>query len=185
MALSPVVAVAKRKHRARRARSKVSFRQRFQTPQGRRSLVLVGGSVLVSTLVLVAWFPASALLHQRQALAATTSAVNQLHQQDQALVKERQRQASAAEIERIARQQYQLVIPGEQPYEVLPRNDAGSSYPGDPANDPLDAPNASSELPPGTGTTSTKPHTAAHHGETTSGSPSLLSRIVHTLEFWR
>jgi hypothetical protein len=46
--------------------------------------------------------------------------LNQLHQQDAALAQERKNLSNSTEIDRIAREQYQLVSPGQQAYEVLP-----------------------------------------------------------------
>ena len=88
--------------------------------QARRARFLVAGALTVSVVVLVAWFPASALYHQRQQLIAATAQLGQLRSQDRALRAERVALASPAEVARIARQQYQLVDPGQQVYEVLP-----------------------------------------------------------------
>lgn len=151
-------------------------------------------------VVLVVWFPFSALVHQRQALATTESQLSELRQQDQGLQQEKKNLAEPSEVERIARQQYQLVSPGQQVYEVLPPSDSGGKatdpYSGDPG---LKGPvSPSAEEPPGasTGTTSTVSDPGAgssgdarKDGGGASGSgaahTSLLQRIVQTLEFWR
>ena len=160
----------------------------------RRSRLILLGSVVISAAVVAAWFPAEALLHQRASLAGAQAQLATLHQQDAALAQEAHNLGDAGEIGRIAREEYQLVSPGQQAYEVLPPAGAasasasgGTPYAGDPGVSAPSAPSAAAELPPGTPTTSTKttatttttaPSHAAHR-------PGLLSRMAHSLEFWR
>jgi len=164
----------------------------------RRARILLIGAISVSVLVLGAWFPASALYQQRQQLAATSTQLNALHAEDKALTVERQRLSEPSEIERIARQQYQLIQPGQRAYQVLPFNGASSAtspYPGDPGLQAPVAPSGDSELPAGSATATSPPSsTAPDHKATSSTSTrttaatpnkSLLSRIALTLEFWR
>jgi cell division protein FtsB len=152
-----------------------------------RRLVL-GGSVLFSAVVLFAWFPASSLLSAHSNLKATQAQLASLHAQDAALAQEQKNLTDTNEIERIAREQYQLVSPGQQAYEVLPpagSTSSGTPYAGDPGSDGPSAPSAASELPPGGVTTTLPPnraHVAPHHAAAPSG---LLSRMLQTLEFWR
>ncbi len=66
----------------------------------------------------------------------------------------------------------------------------GTPYAGDPGSDGPVAPSATPELPPGGVTTTTTPSSvgaASHHAAPTSAasSPGLLSRMLHSLEFWR
>ncbi len=150
---------------------------------------MVLGSVVISAAVVAAWFPAEALLHQRASLAGAQAQLATLHEQDAALAQEARNLGDAGEIGRIARQEYQLVNPGQQAYEVLPpagaaSPSAGTPYAGDPGVGAPSAPSAAAELPPGTSTTSTStttttvpPHAARQ--------PGLLSRMAHALEFWR
>jgi cell division protein FtsB len=156
---------------------------------GRARLLLVG-AVVLSAIILFAWFPFSPLLHQQAALSAADAQLSGLHTQDGALSQENKNLSDAAEIGRIAREQYQLVSPGQQAYEVLPP--AGSSdpdvpYAGDPGSRAPVAPTASSELPPGGVTTTTAPVAAPAHGPTStpSSGSGMLARMLHTLEFWR
>jgi hypothetical protein len=150
-------------------------------------------------LALVAWFPASALLHQHQQLSSASAQLNQLRRQDRALHSERVALASPAEVGRIARQQYQLVTPGSRAFAVLPPNGGGSTspYPGDPGFQPLVAPD-NAQLPAGSdsgGGTSTDTGAAPTSSSTHAGhpasaapgarAPSLVNRILQTLEFWR
>jgi hypothetical protein len=151
---------------------------------------------VLSAVILGAWFPANALYHQHASLASADTQLNALHQQDTALAQEGKNLSSSAEIARIARQQDQLVSPGQQAFEVLPPTgsaNASAPYAGDPALTAPVAPSSASELPPGSETattqtvTTTPPTTSSgsakvHHSTASSG---MLGRIVTTLEFWR
>jgi cell division protein FtsB len=169
--------------------------QRRRSRDTRRARFLLIGAVGLSAAILAAWFPASALYHQRSDLASATSQLNQLHQQDVALTQERKNLSSTAEIARIAREQYQLVSPGQQAYEVLPPSGKGSAsapYAGDPGTQAPVAPSANSELPPGSVTPTTVPAPSGHStsspssaAKTASGSPGTLERMWQALEFWR
>ena len=165
---------------------------------GRARLGFVG-AIVASAIVLFAWFPAGSLLSQRSSLHGTEAELNALHAQDAALAQENKNLSDAGEIGRIAREQYQLVSPGQQAYEVLPPSgatDAGTPYAGDPGSDGPVTPSATPELPPGgvTTTTTTEPGAspaAAHAAATTqphatsTSSGGFVSRMVHALEFWR
>ncbi len=164
--------------------------------EARRSRFLLIGGALLSAIILGAWFPANALYHQHAGLASANAQLNELHQQDTALAQEGKNLSSSAEIARIAREQDQLVTPGQQAFEVLPPTGsakAGAPYAGDPALTAPVAPSSASELPPGsetattqTATTKSEPTSSAgaksHHSAAPSG---MLGRIVSSLEFWR
>jgi len=180
--------------RAHRAAKKQPTRAEKRASRESRhtQLVLVGATVL-SAVILAAWFPASALYHQRASLAGANGQLVQLRSEDAALNQERLNLSDAAEIGRIARQQYQLVSPGQKAYEVLPPSGvapANAPYAGDPGNSAPVAPTAASELPPGTVTT-TQPTTgtpSSPRDTVSSGAApaeGLLARMVHALEFWR
>ncbi len=118
------------------------------------------GALVVSAVVLFAWFPAGSLLSQRSSLTAAAQQLATLHAQDAALAQEQKNLSDNSEIGRIAREQYQLVSPGQQAYEVLPPTGsaaAGTPYAGDPGTANPVAPSATSELPPGAVTTTTTP----------------------------
>ena len=155
-----------------------------------RSRLLFLGALIFSAVVLVAWFPASSLLNQRSDLSATAGQLAALHKQDAALAQEKKNLSDAGEIGRIARQQYQFVSPGQRAYEVLPPSGAaapGTPYAGDPGSAAPVTPSATSELPPGGVTTTTTPtgHAGQRAGATTPSGSGVLSRMLHTLEFWR
>ena len=155
-----------------------------------RSRLLFVGALLFSAVVVVAWFPASSLLHQRADLASTSGQLASLHKQDTALAQEKKNLSDAGEIGRIAREQYQFVDPGQRAYEVLPPSGAaaaGTAYAGDPGTTGPVTPSATPELPPGGVTTTTDPAGHAGHAATPapSGSSGLVTRMLHSLEFWR
>lgn len=159
----------------------------------RRARFLLLGAVLASAIVLFAWFPVSSLLSQRSALASTQAQLSTLRSQDAALAQEKKNLSDSAEIGRIARQQYQLASPGQQPYQVLPPTGATSTktpYAGDPGSNGPVVPSASSELPPGAGSAAApangaqaSPRGQKHPGS--GSSPGFLARMAQTLEFWR
>jgi cell division protein FtsB len=160
---------------------------------GRARLAFLG-AIVASAVVLFAWFPAGSLLSQRSNLAGTEAQLNALHTQDAALAQEKKNLSDAGEIGRIAREQYQLVSPGQQAYEVLPPSGAtaaGTPYAGDPGSDGPVTPSATPELPPGGVTTTTTPATSTtrpdgtHPASAPASSDGLVSRMVHALEFWR
>ena len=154
---------------------------------GRSRLILLG-AVVASAVILFAWFPFSSLLQQRATLSGTVAQLSSMHNQDVALAQEKKNLSDADEIGRIAREQYQLVSPGQQAYEVLPP--AGSSavgvpYAGDPGSTSPVAPTAASELPPG-GVTTPPPSNSAKGGKAGQQPASgMLDRMLHALEFWR
>jgi cell division protein FtsB len=167
---------------------------------GRARLAFVGAAV-ASAIVLFAWFPAGSLLSQRSDLHGAEAELNTLHAQDSALAQEHKNLSDAGEIGRIAREQYQLVSPGQQAYEVLPppsgATAAGTPYAGDPGSNAPVTPSATPELPPGGVTTTTTtpaagkptpahPHAGGTNGSTASDSSGgFVSRMVQALEFWR
>ncbi|HWE65934.1 MAG TPA: septum formation initiator family protein [Acidimicrobiales bacterium] len=155
----------------------------------RSSRLMLVGAVVVSAVILGAWFPAHALLQQHTSLASANAQLTHLHQQDAALAQERKNLSNADEIARIAREQYQLVSPGQQAYEVLPPSGAatpGAPYAGDPGTKAPVDPSGSAELPPGAVTTTTVPAApGATKSSTATHSEGALDRMLHALEFWR
>jgi cell division protein FtsB len=150
--------------------------------------LLLGGAVVFSAVILFAWFPASSLLSARSNLKATQTQLASLHAQDAALAQEQKNLSDTDEIERIAREQYQLVSPTQAAYEVLPpagSTSAGTPYAGDPGSDGPAAPSAASELPPGGVTTTTLPANRSHASHQAAAPSGLVGRMLHTLEFWR
>jgi cell division protein FtsB len=146
----------------------------------RKTRLILFGAALLSVVILVAWFPASALLHQRSDLASANTALRELHQQDSQLAQQGKDLSNSAEISRIAREQYQLVSPGQQAYEVLPP--AGSSSNGrDPGDQAPASPSTAAQLP--SSATSTGSHATTDKSQ--QNSTSAFDRMLRALEFWR
>jgi cell division protein FtsB len=145
----------------------VRSRNRWMLPLG----------VLTAAVMLVGWFPASALWHQQSQINSTAAQIKALQHQELSLTNQAKAVDTKAAATQLARAQYQLVSPGQGLIQVLPGNAAGEVSPSsaDPGLQPLVSP-ANAGLSTGaiakTETRSTK-------------SNAYLSRLVHTLEFWR
>jgi cell division protein FtsB len=85
-----------------------------------RLLGLVGGSVVLCGVLAVAVFPTSTYLDQRADTAEAEQRLAVLRAQNEAYQERIDRLKTPEEIERIAREQYNLVFPGEEAYAVLP-----------------------------------------------------------------
>jgi cell division protein FtsB len=81
-------------------------------------LILV--MLLFVAFLFVAVFPTRTLLAQRRETDAVRSKLELLTEQNEELQREAERLQSDAEVERIARERYNLVRPGETPYAVVP-----------------------------------------------------------------
>ena len=135
-------------------------------------------AVITAVIMLVGWFPASALWHQQAQLNATANEIKSVERQEAILKGEAKTVDTKAAATRLARAQYQLVSPGQSLIQVLPGDSAGqvSANSVDPGFQPLVSP--SSAETPGTTTSASKASTH-HQGH------GFLSRLVRTLEFWR
>lgn len=81
--------------------------------------VLLGGMAVVA-LLFVFVFPARTLLAQRQQTEKEKKTIQLLHEQSRKLAEESRRLQNNAEVERMAREQYGFIYPGEHPYVVVP-----------------------------------------------------------------
>ena len=92
-----------------------------ETRHRRRVLVRVLlGAMAAVALLFVFVFPARTLLAQRQQTEKERSELKLLNEQSRKLQEESRRLQSNAEVERMAREQYGFVYPGERPYVVVP-----------------------------------------------------------------
>jgi cell division protein FtsB len=84
----------------------------------------VVGPALVVLVILgilfVAVLPTRTLLQQRRDTKAATAELRDLRERNEALEERARRLRDPREIEQLAREQYGLVRPGEEPYVVLP-----------------------------------------------------------------
>ena len=86
----------------------------------RRAVGPAVASVLVVGVLFLAVFPTRTYLSQRASTQAAREKVTVLQQQNAALEQRANELHQDAEIERLAREQYNLVRPGEEAYAVLP-----------------------------------------------------------------
>ena len=92
----------------------------FALRHARRSIgPLVAAGVLVAFLA-AGVFPTRTYLHQRDAIANEQAKLTVLTAENSKLEAKVARLATNEEIERIAREQYNLVRPGEEAYAILP-----------------------------------------------------------------
>jgi cell division protein FtsB len=77
-------------------------------------------------LLLIAGFPARTYLDQQRALASTTERLEVLRKTNKALEARSKELHSDAAVERLAREQYNLVRPGEEAYAILPGPNAAT-----------------------------------------------------------
>jgi cell division protein FtsB len=173
--------------------STAAERRAAETRRNRIPVVLGGAAAAV---ILVTSFPLSVLVSQHHQLSAEAAQLATLQHQNNLLAEQRQQLNSNAEVKRLARQNYQLVLPGQALFDILPPAGkttsaaAGAPTAGDPANQPLVSPTQapdmspdpgipSTTVPSSTGTTGSAPTPAA----TSSGG--FWSRVGSTLEFWK
>lgn len=119
--------MADRKRPARRkkpqqARTKRRSAARSTPGQHRRRVLsrVLFGSIIVVALLFAFVFPARTLLAQRQRSDQERERLELLREQTRKLEQETIRLQDNAEIERIAREQYNFLLPGERPYVVVP-----------------------------------------------------------------
>ncbi len=86
----------------------------------RRAAWLLVGSVVLVGILFVAVFPTRTYLTQRRDLAATERRLEVLSAQNDELAARARSLDTDAEIERLAREQYNMVRPGEEAYAILP-----------------------------------------------------------------
>lgn len=130
-------------------------------------------AVLCALAVITVGFPFKTLWRQQSALDATSSQIAQINRETAALTQQARATATAAAAIALAREEYQLVQPGQRLIQVLPGN--GTGYVAQNSNDPGSQPLVN--LSAGTPTAST-PHSRV------SRVRGFVSRFVQTLEFW-
>ena len=170
-----------RRHAPRRVPgAPVSRAERRRAARVRRNRLLLAAAVAGSGAVLAAWFPASDLLHQRAELASSSAQLARLDHQDARLRHEERQLRTPATLGRIAQQQYGLVPPGEEAYQVLPPSGSATGTLGDAARTQRDAASGGQD-----GTRQGR--TGAGGSAQTPGGDraGFLERVLQTLEFWR
>jgi hypothetical protein len=116
--------MAARRRRPRRDDAVVGQEARTTArPRGRRlarTLGLAGGGVCVLGVLAVFVFPTRTFLDQRASTGDTQRRLAVLREQNAVMEERLDQLDDPAEIERLAREQYNLVKPGEEAYAVLP-----------------------------------------------------------------
>ncbi len=163
---------------------------------------------MFAVAVLATSFPFGSLLAQHKQLAAAAAQLSALRHENGVLAEQQRQLATNSELGRIAREDYQLVAPGQTLFDILPpagaagSTGAGGTSIGDPGSQPLVAPADAPNMTPDPGLPQTAPSgsgnssgRAASGGSgsasgpgagATGGSPSSFwSRVVNTLEFWK
>jgi cell division protein FtsB len=85
-----------------------------------RTLGLAGGGACVLGLLAVFVFPTRTFLDQRSSTDDAQHRLDVLREQNEVMQQRLGELDDPAEIERLAREQYNLVLPGEEAYAVLP-----------------------------------------------------------------
>ena len=134
-------------------------------------------ALVTAIVMLVGWFPLTAIWQQQSELNSTTAQINAIKAQQRALTLQAKSFDSTSAAILLAREQYQLVSPGQSLIQVLPGIGASTDAQGagDPGFQPLVSPSSVASL-------------ATHHTATSnhrSTTKAFLSRLVRTLEFWR
>lgn len=132
-------------------------------------------ALAMAVAIIAGWFPFAALWHQQRELDATSAQIAALRHEEQDLKAQRRADDSRSAVVSLAREQYQLVFPGQSLIQVLPSSKAGTLSPeaGDPGFQPLVSPvDARATV----ASASTTPRGASR---------GFLTRLVRTLEFWR
>ncbi len=93
---------------------------RVRTPLGTRLILPVLATALFVGILVVGVFPTRTYLNQKRSIARAGEQLQQLQQSNAGMRAEVNRLGTDAEIERQARQNYDLVMPGEEVYRVLP-----------------------------------------------------------------
>jgi len=101
-------------------RRRTPARSGVRTPPGTRLVLPVLATLLFVGILVVGVFPTRTYLSQQHDIASTSGQLHQLQQSNDALRSEARRLGTDAEIEQQARRNYDLVMPGEEVYRVLP-----------------------------------------------------------------
>ncbi len=168
----------------------------------RRSRIPVALAAIFAAAVLITSFPLSSLLAQHRALSAADAQLAAVRNEEHTLAQQQQDLNSKSAVDRLARQDYQMVLPGQTLYDVLPPSGqpasavAGTSASGDPGTQPLVAPDHAPDLSPEPGLSPTTvpasagahtPTVASRSGASAGSTPAtgFWSRVSSTLEFWK
>jgi cell division protein FtsB len=173
------------------------------TTAPRRSRIPVALAGAFALVLLMTSFPLTSLLSQRHQISADRAELAQLNHEDSLLGEQEGALNSKTEIDRLARQDYQLVSPGQTLYQVLPPSGSSSSATtlpggigaGDPGNRAPVAPSQAPDMSPDPGLPKAPAGSTVAVAGSNSGSDATQShsvtgpstfwgRVANTLEFW-
>ena len=118
-----------------------------------RLLGLAGGGVALVAVLAIGLFPTHTFLAQHADTAEAQQRLAVLRQQNASFEKQLERLSTDSEIERLAREQYNLAFPGEEVYAVLPAPLPPMQLPSVWPFGPLLPPTADAAADPGTTST--------------------------------
>jgi hypothetical protein len=160
-------------------------------PLSLRGWLVLAGGLLSGAIILVAWLPIGALLSQRSQLSSASTRLQQLSSEGAALAAAAAALHSTTTLDQLAREQYQLVAPGQRLIQVLTPSFTPTSkskdgpYPGDPGLSPIVDPTGTARVGgSSTAATSTSSSATTSTVRATAGQ-GFVSRVLATLEFWR
>ena len=132
--------------------------------------------MLTAIAIVAVAFPFQTLWRQQGALNEARSQIAQINRQTAALTQQAKAVSTEAAAIALAREDYQLVQPGQSLIQVLPGN--GSGYVAQNSTDPGTQPlvNIGQILAPSS--------SSSGAGSSSSGVHGFVSRFVRTLEFW-
>jgi cell division protein FtsB len=104
--------------RERAPRTREESRRRAR--RAARTIGIAGGAAGLLVAVGIGVFPTRMWLDQRAATAEAEQRLSVLREQNEVFEARLERLDSDEEIERLAREQYNLVLPGEEAYAILP-----------------------------------------------------------------
>ncbi|HEX3980651.1 MAG TPA: septum formation initiator family protein [Acidimicrobiales bacterium] len=169
------------------------------TPIDRRRRIPVALAGVFAIAVLATSFPISAIISQHRQLSAASAQLHQLQGENRALSEQQHQLNSKVAINEMAREDFQMVSPGQTLFDVLPPKSlsgklARGTTTGDPANQPLVTPAQAPDLSPQPGLPQPIPSSAAASpSKPSSGVPAsapvqtpstFWGRVTNTLEFW-
>ena len=182
----------------------ISRQARRHQLRQRRARAMLLGAAIFAAIVLVSSFPIGTLLSQHSQLSDTAAQLSRLKAANHTLSVQAQRLAQPSTVANLARRDYGLVSPGQRAYEILPPASGSVSPPPGGGQEPLEtSPVASGSTAsaqrlgagpatatsPSGGTTPLGVASSAGGVGTqpvaTGNSGGLISRTLHTLEFWR
>jgi hypothetical protein len=139
----------------------------------RQQRLVVAAAAITAVVLIAAWFPWRTLLGQSAQLNAASQQIASLNAQSRQLAAEQQSLSTTRAETILAREEYQLVEPGQRLIQIL-SDPANGTVAGDPGFQPLVSPSDVKNLVPVQ--PSAPPPTPAN---------GFWSRVERTLEFWR